>query len=206
MNHKCFSRNEILNMEPMFRRNFINSVEGIKSLVLIGTQNAAGVANVAPFNSLVHIGATPPQIGFIHRPATVPKQTFTNIQIQQAFTINLVTVEQIEAAHQSSARYAPEDSEFDKTGLTAEYARFGPVPYVKESPVKFGLSLAEIVPIRSSGGFLIIGNVEEIHFPEELLSKDGHISYEESALAAVVGLDSYYKTSLVAKLPYARRK
>ncbi len=199
-----YSLNDILNMESMFRRYFINTAEGYKNAALIGTVNQKGQTNLAIFNSIVHIGATPPLIGFIHRPVTVPKQTFTNIQQTGSFTINLITAEFYKQAHQTSARYAPGVSEYDATGLTIESGKETRAPFVKESPVKFGLSLEEIIPVRSNNTYLVIGKVQEMFIRPDLICTDGNIELHKADIMAVSGLDNYYSPAFVERRPYAR--
>lgn len=205
MQEKRFLLDDILGFDSRYRRNFMNSIEGFKNAVLIGTCDNDGITNVAIFNSVVHIGATPPLIGFIHRPVTVPKQTFTNIQSQGSFTLNLIPQEIYEKAHQTSARYGPKESEFEHTGLTPEFSNIIHAPYVKESPVRMGLSLEEIVPIRSNGTFLVIGRVEELFVPENAIEKDGFVELSMSNIIACAGLDSYYLPQPLGRLAYAKR-
>ncbi len=192
-------------MNSRYRGNFMNSVEGIKNLALVGTVDSRGSSNVALFNSLVHIGATPPRIGFMHRPPTVPKQTFTNIQLSREFTINLVSESFVTKAHQTSARYEPGESEFEASGLTPWYDNDLSAPFVLESPVKIGLTLEELVPIRSSGGYLVIGNVEVIYLDEEILNVDGHVDFSNSGLAGVIGLDEYIRIEKIQRMAYAKK-
>jgi flavin reductase (DIM6/NTAB) family NADH-FMN oxidoreductase RutF len=170
----------------------------------VGTINSKGITNVAIFNSVVHIGANPPRIGFIHRPPTVPKQTFENIRESGEYTINLVTEAMIPAAHQTSARYEPGVSEFDQTDLNPEFADGLAAPFVKESPVKFGMRLEEIVPIPCNGTLLIIGNVESIRLPEEIIGNDGHVNLAKLGITGVVGLDHYHRVEPITRMAYAK--
>jgi len=182
----------------------MNTAEGFKNAALLGTANSDGLTNLAIFNSVVHIGASPPLIGFIHRPVTVPKQTFTNIQQTGSFTINLITKGIYKKAHQTSARYAPDISEFEATGLQAEFGRIVKAPYVAESPVRFGMSLEEIIPIRSNGTYLVIGKVQEMFIRKDLIADDGNVELHKADIIAVSGLDNYYLPELIERLPYAK--
>lgn len=199
-----FDLEDIMGRESMFRRYFMNTIEGFKNAALVGTARADGHTNLAVFNSIVHIGASPPLIGFIHRPVTVPKQTFTNIQATGSYTINLISKDMTEQAHQTSARYAPDVSEFTATGLTPVYGEKIRAPYVAESPVRFGLQLEEILPIRANGTFLVIGKVAELYLPEELIEEDGFVELSEAGLVACAGLDAYYEPVPLARYEYAK--
>ncbi|MFN6039875.1 MAG: flavin oxidoreductase, partial [Bacteroidota bacterium] len=76
---KEFNLQDILSFEQRYRATFINSIGGFKSVALIGTKNSSGQTNLAIFNSLVHIGANPPLLGFIVRPDSVERHTLENI-------------------------------------------------------------------------------------------------------------------------------
>ena len=108
-------------MEGRSRATLINKVAGYKTANLIGTLSAIGVANLALFNSVVHIGANPPFLGFILRPATVPRHTYENLRETGCYTINQVTSAIHKQAHCSSGKFPPETSEFEACGLTPLY-------------------------------------------------------------------------------------
>ena len=101
-------RAEYDQLEQRFKVQFFNSVVGFKNVCLIGTQNKKGILNLAIFNSLVHIGSNPPLLGVIFRPDSVARHTYENILNSKEFTINLISEDDIAAAHQTSARYPSE--------------------------------------------------------------------------------------------------
>ena len=121
---------ELMQMEQRERAHLINSVGGFKSVCLIGTVDGAGKNNLAIFNSIVHIGANPPLISFIMRPDSVERHTLSNILSVGYYTINHLNEAIYKQAHQTSARYPKEISEFDATGLTPEFKNEFKAPYV----------------------------------------------------------------------------
>ncbi len=203
---KRLALDDILAMERFYRRNLMNMISGFKSCALIGTISHRKVPNVGVFNSIVHISATPPLLGFIMRPLTVPRQTYHNIRARGHFTVNLVGADFYERAHQTSAKYEEGVSEFEACGLSPEYSEAHPAPYVAESPVKLGLEFAEEHHIQANGAIFIVGKVVEVLVEEELITEDGHLKLEEADLVAVAGLDTYYQPEKLAQLPYARPK
>ena len=201
---KHFSLEDILGMEGYYRRNLMNSISGFKPGNLIGTVSHRNVANVAVFNSVVHIGATPPLLGFIMRPLTVPRQTYHNIKARGFFTVNAITKDFYERAHQTSAKYDEMTPEFEACGLTPQYTGWHPAPYVQESPVKLGLQHEEEHHIKANGTLLIIGKVVEVLADSRLLGPEGHINLDQAGVVSVAGLDSYYVSELLGRLGYAR--
>ena len=79
MLHFHFTRQDIDQMDKIFRLNLINSCTGYKSANLIGTQSADGKTNLAVFSSITHLGSNPPLIGFVLRPTTVPRDSYLSL-------------------------------------------------------------------------------------------------------------------------------
>jgi flavin reductase (DIM6/NTAB) family NADH-FMN oxidoreductase RutF len=199
-----YSNTTIQNWQRFYRANFINTLSGFKSASLIGTVNNAGQYNLAIFSNIVHIGADPALIGFVNRPREAAPHTLTNIEATGAYTINLITNKMIKQAHQTSAKYAATVSEFDAVGLTPQIVNSHAAPYVTESPVKYGMELKEIIPIQFNNTFFIIGAVTAVYVTDELVGADGSIELEKADIVTSLGIDSYYTTHKVDKLPYAK--
>lgn len=197
-----FSLEDILQMEKQPRTNLMNSLPGIRAANLIGTFSSSGETNLAIFNSVIHIGAHPPYMGFIMRPVTVPRGTYQNIKDTGYFTINQVNEKIYKQAHQTSARY--EDSEFEATGLTPEFTSTLKAPYVKESKVKIGLRFVEEQHIKVNGTILMIGEIQEVILEENYLNESNIIQLQQAEAIGVNGLETYYKVERIAELPYAK--
>lgn len=202
MSQRTFSLADIQTAEKFFRRNFVNSLSGFKSANLVGTADADGRTNLAIFTSVVHIGATPPLLGMISRPHSVPRHTLQNIQATGQFTLNHVSQDFYPSAHQTAARYA--DSEFDATGLTPVYSDAIAAPYVAESPIQIGLQLVDLIDIPLNGTKLIIGKVIEVRLPEAIIAPDGKIDLEAAQVVTATGLDTYHRTHLLARMAYPK--
>jgi hypothetical protein len=204
-NHNgIFSLDDILKAETRFRTTFINSLGGFKSLALIGTRNKKGVTNLAVFNSLVHLGASPPLVGFIVRPDSVERHTLSNILETGELTINHVQEDFFERAHQTSARYPDDVSEFSAVGLTEEF-RFGMyAPFVKESSVKIGAAFRQRIDIAENGTVMIVAKIKHVCVPENTIQADGYIDLQKAGTITCSGIDSYHRTEPIARLTYAK--
>ncbi|WP_448556376.1 flavin reductase family protein [Thalassotalea montiporae] len=201
---KTFERDDLNNLEHRYRARLINSLSGFKSANLIGSQDADGQLNLAIVSSVVHLGANPPLIGLIMRPNSVPRHTFSNITETGLFTVNQVSAEFWQAAHQTSARYAQEQSEFDLVGLSAEFLADFDAPFVGESQLKYGVKLIDIKPIEANNTEFIIGEIQQIHVAENALRADGYLDIETIETVAISGLDSYHVTQRLSRLSYAK--
>ena len=196
------SQKDILEMEKQARTNLINSLPGIRGANLIGTCNDLGETNLAIFNSVMHIGANPPYMGFIMRPVSVPRGTYQNIKDTGYFTINQVSETIYKQSHQTSARY--DISEFDATRLTPQYTDTIKAPYVKESKLKIGLRFVEEQHIKVNGTILMIGEVLEIITEQAFINESHILQLEDLNAIGVNGLETYYKVQKLGELPYAK--
>ena len=200
-----FTPAEWQSWERFYRANFINSLTGFKSASLIGTINAQGVPNLGMFSSIVHIGSDPALIGYINRPVAAAPHTLANIKANGFYTVNHIHPSFVEKAHQTSAKYPDEVNEFTEVGLTEEYLDGIPVPFVKESAIKYLLSLKEIVPITLNATFLVIGQLEQVMISPSLNpTSDGFLELDQAGSICSNGLDAYYTTELVDRYDYAR--
>jgi flavin reductase (DIM6/NTAB) family NADH-FMN oxidoreductase RutF len=201
---KHYSLEEIAGWDRFYRANFINSLSGFKPVSLISTQSKAGVNNLAIFSNIVHIGADPALIGFINRPKDAAPHTIGNIEQTGHYTINHIHPSFISAAHQTSAKYDLEISEFEKVGLHPEFKADFPVPFVLESHVQYALELSEIISIKPNNTFLVIGEIKHVFLDEYLVEADGLINLTEANSIVSLGIDAYCSTSPIARFQYAK--
>ena len=200
-----FTPAEWQSWERFYRANFINSLTGFKSASLIGTINAQGVPNLGMFSSIVHIGSDPALIGYINRPLAAAPHTLANIKANGLYTVNHIQASFLAQAHQTSAKYPEEVNEFTEVGLTEEYLDGVKVPFVKESPIKYLLSLKEIIPITLNATFLVIGHLEQVLIDPSLQpTADGFLHLDQAGSICSNGLDAYYKTELIDRYDYAK--
>ena len=100
---KHFTKQDLNQLEKIYRLNLINSVTGIKPANLVGTIDNQENSNLAIISSVVHLGSNPGIIGFIMRPdAKVRRHTYENIVETQYYTINHVLTTWIDKAHYTS--------------------------------------------------------------------------------------------------------
>ena len=197
------TRADILQMGQRKRAQFINALSGIKSANLIGTKDNEGKENLCIVSSVFHLGSNPALIGFIQRPTTVERHTYENIESTGFYTINAVGEDFCDKAHQTSARYEKEVSEFDATGLTPVYKGGFLAPYVGESELKIGMQLEQIIPLEINGTKLMIGSIQEIHTKINIQA-DGYFELPENKIVGITGLDTYVKTEKLDRFAYAK--
>ena len=195
---------DIVDLEQEYRRNLINSLSGFKSVNLVGTINSKGQTNLAIMSQIFHLGADPALMGLIIRPASVPRHSYENILETRYYTFNHIHSEILKQAHQTSARYEREQSEFEATDLIPEFSNYLPAPYVSQSKIKIGLEFKEEHLLKINNTILIIGEVIEIILPEECVAKDGLIDLFKAGSITSTGLDSYFSTKKEKRFTYAK--
>ena len=194
---------EIASWERFYRANFINSLTGFKSVNLIGTINSSGQTNLGIFSSIVHIGSNPPLIGFINRPIKAAPDTIANIEATEIYTVNHIHPTFVQQAHQTSAKYDAGVSEFEQVGLTPEFHNPIASPFVKESKIKYALSLQEIIPIKLNDTFLVIGKVMFVVIEQDIVSEDGFLQLDKINSICSNGIDGYYTAEFLSRYQYA---
>jgi len=200
----CLDKSYFKTLSKVPRLNLINSCMGYKSANLIGTVSKDGVTNLAVFSSITHLGSDPALLGFILRPTTVPRHTYSNLRELGYFSVNAISESFIRSAHQTSANYPKEVSEFEATGITVEWKQGVTVPFVDQSPVQLLCKYLNEYTIHENGTLHVIASIEKIYVNESMLSDDYWIQLDKGGVVSINGLDGYAKTELLERLPYAR--
>ncbi len=200
---KQFSAEDIQALDRIYRLNLINSVSGFKSANLIGTRNKTS-ENLAIISSVIHLGSDPALLGFIMRPGGTERDTLSNIIESSYYSINAISSNIIEKAHYTSAKFPKGVSEFEQCKLVPEYLDDFYAPFLKESNLKIGMKLQEIIPIPINNTSLIIGSIESLNIAEQAIADNGQVDLNYLDTVAISGLNRYHKANEIAKFPYAR--
>lgn len=204
VNFVSLSAKEIEELPQRKRTAFVNSIHGFKPSNLVGSISKEGVTNLSIISSVFHLGANPALIGLIIRPDSVPRDTLNNIRHNKVFTLNHVNKDIVKKAHQVSARYPADVSEFEACGFTEEFQEGFKAPFVKESLIKYSLELVREVDIVENGTHMLIGKIVSVIYPEDFLLEDGSFDLKKAQSVVVKGLDHYYTTEEIGQLSYAK--
>lgn len=201
-----FTAADLSQLEKVYRLNLVNAITGFKPANLLGTADINGHTNLAIISSVVHLGSNPALLGLVMRPPSVERHSYDNLRASGCYTLNHVHEGIIRGAHQTSANYPRQVSEFDACGLTPEYHDDFPAPYVQESRIQIGLELVQEMPIEVNGTVFIIGRVQHLYLPDTpgVLRPDGSLDLAAAGTVALSGLDTYYGAQSVARYGYAR--
>ena len=67
-----------------------------------------------------------------------------------------------------------------------------------------GLELKEVLPIKTNDTLLIIGEILDVYFPDDVLQEDGVLDIEKAGTVVGSSLDGYHITQLINRLKYAK--
>lgn len=199
-----FNRDHISSMEKRFRTTFINSLPGYKCLQLLGTVSGEGVTNLGLFNSVFHLGADPALLGMIFRPDGDDHDSLKNIMQTRQYTLNNVLPQWFKQAHQTSARFPSGHSEFEPCGFKESYLEGFKAPFVSQSSIQIGLEMRELIDISINNTKMLIGEVVHVSMDDSILESDGYVDHLKAGTVTVTGLDSYFTTSHLSRLAYAK--
>ena len=198
------NRDHISVMEKRFRTTFINSLPGYKCLQLLGTVSEAGITNLGLFNSVFHLGADPALLGMIFRPDGDGHDSLKNIIQTREYTLNNVLPEWFKHAHQTSARFPSGHSEFEPCGFKESYLEGFKAPFVAQSSIQIGLEMKELIDISINNTKMLIGEIVHVSMDDSILESDGNVDHLKAGTVTVTGLDSYFTTSHLGRLAYAK--
>lgn len=151
----------------------------------VGSRDADGVDNLAPFSFFNAVAASPPTVMFA--PTGQPgarKDTLANVVRSGEFTLSTVS-EPVLAAMNATAVDAPaEHSEFEIAGATPVAGTKVDACYVAEAPAAMECRVSQLVEVGRApmGSTVVFGEVLAIHVDDALL--DG-TRVDQRALRAV---------------------
>ena len=204
MVREFLDKEEILTWGSRKRARFVNSLSGFKSATLIGTYDPEFGDNLSIVSSVVHLGSTPPMMGFVLRPPGKDAHTYKNIIKTGICTFSHVNEDIVEQSHQTSARYPRDSSEFEEVGLTRRRINGWTAPCVEESRVRMGLNLIDDIELANGCRFLTC-EVNWFDVDSRGLCEDGYVDLNKLGGVSISGLDGYHNTAGLCRLAYAKR-
>ena len=198
------TRAEFDEMDKLARVQLATTLPGVKPICLVGTRSSDGVANLAPFSSVTHLGSNPPLLGMVTRPDTVERHTLANILAAEEWTLSHLHEGIFSQGHQCSARYPAEVSEFAATGLKEAKLPGMAAPAVAEARVRIGMKLEEIVDLKINNTKLVIGSVAVLEIEQDVDLEDGRLDLVELGTMGSTALDTYFSLKDSFVEPYAK--
>lgn len=159
--------------------------------------SADGIENIAPYSQWQNLTFDPPMVMFSANqyPDGRRKDTVLNAEQTGWFVWNMATYDLRDAVNISAMALPPGESEFDRLGVTREYADLSPTPMVSESPVKFEcryLSTHRFTGDSTVGTVdIVFARVERIHIKDEVITPEGKLDIPAIKPLARMGYFDY---------------
>lgn len=166
----------------------------------IGTLNADGVGNLAPYSFFNGVGTYPDQVMFASEGA---KHSYLNARDRGEFTFSLATVALAEEMNLSSAGVPDGQSEFELTGLEQGKSLKIRAPFVAASPAALECVTLDTIQIKDRHGtpldrYIVIGEVVHTHIRDEFIREGRFDPVVAQTIARLGYLDFSTVTNLWA--------
>ncbi|MFN3208982.1 MAG: flavin reductase family protein [Roseovarius sp.] len=158
----------------------------------IGTLNAEGVANLAPYSYFNGVGSGPDMVMFASEGA---KNSYSNARNSGEFTFSLVTADLSAAMNISSDNVPDGIDEFELAGLEQGRSVEIRAPFVAASPAALECVTVDAIQLKDRSGrlldkFMIIGEVVQTHIKDEFI-QDGFFATTAAKPIARMGYREY---------------
>jgi len=176
---------DIASMPVGLRYNLLLGSIVPRPIAVVGTMNAAGQHNLAPFSFFNAVSSEPMVLMFcpVSRGDGGENDSLCNAKPVAeggtgCFSVSLATEENIANVVKCAADLPHGESEFDYAGLTARMCARIRAPYMAESPVHFECETIEVkrfAPGVPFGGNMVLGRVVHARVDDALAHPRMHI-------------------------------
>ena len=173
-----------------------------RPIAFVSTVDGNGVRNLAPFSYFGLMGHEPLTVAFAPCSGRngQDKDTLANIRHGHGeCVVHIVSDWFVEAANHTSESWAPEEDEFDLSGLTALPSVVVEPPRVAEAAVALECQLRQLVPIEDKtgkvGSTMCLMEVVQVHVHEEAFDTEtGTVVAEALRPMSRLGGNTYGQT------------
>lgn len=168
----------------------------------IGTLNADGVPNLAPYSFFNAVSSRPNMIAFASEGF---KHSARNARDTGEFSFSLASLPLAQAMRASGEKVADDVDEFELAGLEKGEPKVISAPFVKSSPAALECKLVHFMELndiegKSTDRFLVIGQVVAVHMRDEFII-DGRFDAAKAQPIARQGYGGYSDVDAVWSLP-----
>jgi flavin reductase (DIM6/NTAB) family NADH-FMN oxidoreductase RutF len=170
-----------------------------RPIAWVTTLSGAGVVNLAPHSFYTVACASPPIVMFS---SVGKKDTLRNVRETGEFVVNLAHAPLLHQVNNSSARFAPEQSEPENLDIRLEPSGRVAPPRVADSPASIECTLHSTTELGDST--MVLGRVELVSVWDSVLV-EGHPEYDLLDPLARLGKDEWALHAEVVSVRRPRR-
>jgi flavin reductase (DIM6/NTAB) family NADH-FMN oxidoreductase RutF len=185
-----------------------------RPIALVGTVNAAGAFNLAPYSFFAGLGSNPMSLLFCpaNKSDGTEKDSLRNCRSVSeggtgVFSVNIMNQENIRRTVAAAEELAFGESEFELSGLHPVTCSTIAAPRVQEAGVCYECKTIHILqtnPGAPSGGNVVIGEVLAVHVRDDAINERLHIDPSIIQPAGRLGGMSYCSVRDRFELPMGR--
>ena len=171
------------------RRDFyrlLNSLVVPRPIAWVSSRSAAGVDNLAPHSFFTIASVSPPIVQFT---SVGVKDSVRNIRATGDFVVNFTPESLFEEVNATGTDFGPEESEFDRAGLTREPSLTVQSRRVAQSPAALECRLHSMLELGDCT--LVFGEVTHIAVATDVLDDAGHPLIDKLRPLSRLGLDEW---------------
>ena len=195
---------DIASMPVGLRYNLLLGAVVPRPIAVVGTMNAAGQHNLAPFSFFNAVSSEPMVLMFcpVSRGDGGENDSLRNAKPVEeggsgCFSVSLATEENIAKVVKCAADLPHGESEFDYAGLTPRMCARIRAPYMAESPIHFECETLEVkrfAPGVPFGGNAVFGRVIHVRIDDALAHPRMHIDPAKLRAVGRMGGQWYART------------
>lgn len=174
--------------------NPFNAIVTPRPIGWIATRGADGRDNLAPYSFFNAVAYTPPQVMFASTSAKPDrdgtKDSVANIRDTGVFCVNIVEHGACDAMNVTSGPWPREVDEFQQAGLAKADCETVDCPRVAGAPASLECRMTQIVELKGTSNFLVLGEVTGIHLRDDCLV-DGRFDVTRFQPLARMGYRDY---------------
>ena len=183
-----------------------NAIVAPRPIGWIGTVDASGASNLAPYSFFNAFNYRPPIVGFC---SIGDKDTVANAREVGEFSWSLATWDLRHAMNATAARLPRGVSEFAEAGLEAAPSRKIQPPRVAASPVSFECRVTQIVQLVTHAGdsvpsWLVLGEVVGVHIDPRMLDDGVYQTARARPITRGGGTSDYFVIDETARFEMPR--
>ena len=180
--------------------SFLKGAVAPRPIALVGSIDAQGQLNLAPYSFFNLFSIDPPILVFstTRKAGLSPiKDTLKNARSSGEVTINVVSYHYARKMAITSISFDAHINEFQKSGLTAIPSERVRPPRVEEAPVQFECLVEQIHPLGAhyGAGHLVVCRIILIHAHSHILNEREKISPHKIDLIGRMGSAYYVRAS-----------
>lgn len=164
-----------------------------RPIALVTSLSEDEVLNIAPFSYFNIVTSNPPIVSIaIQRKKGYLKDTARNILKKKEAVIHIVDSKNVAEANQTAANLNEEESELSRTSFTTCSSKTVGVPSLKETKIRFEVTLEQHVPLENHGiptVDLLLLKIKRYHIQERIYEQGRIDPIHLAAMSRLAGHD-----------------